>query len=60
MYLKPVDPIGVEVPPLKKSDARFAAINAFKGGFPKTLYKISSSEVRTLLEAAGKSIPAET
>lgn len=57
LYLKPLEKIGVRVPPLKKADPRIAAIPALKPGPIQTLYSITASDARRLLKAAGSRCP---
>ena len=54
LILKPLRRIGVKVRPLKKMDARVAAIPALQPGRIRTLYDISRSDAQVLIRAAGE------
>jgi hypothetical protein len=54
LILKPLRKIGVKVRPLKKMDARVAAIPALQPGRIRTLYDISRSDAQRLIRAAGQ------
>ncbi|MGI8654447.1 MAG: HNH endonuclease signature motif containing protein [Pyrinomonadaceae bacterium] len=53
LYLDPVEVVGVKVRPLKRLDSKIAEIPALKPGPIQTIYSISPSDARYLLEAAG-------
>ena len=53
LYLDPIETIGVQIPPLKLSDPKIAAIPAFKRGPIQTIYEISEVDAKKLLKAAG-------
>ena len=57
VYLSPMERIGAKVRPLKKADAKVAAIPALRPGPIQTIYAISSSDAKILLDAAGSMFP---
>lgn len=52
LWLKPIEPLGVKLLPLKRSDPAIAAIPALKQGPVRTIYEMTVSDAERLLEAA--------